>query len=110
MFTQNSISSERRRARGVWRGRPFLDTSSTLPRHFLEAFGADVLSDTCFCMAEALIPPGAQNAITNSAKLAHYGVGLYDVAFRLARMSDCVEAAVTARAPEEPPRWLRVAR
>ena len=42
-----------------------------------EAFGATVLSDTCWCMLqEPLVPPTATTLMTNSAKYAHYAPAL----------------------------------
>lgn len=39
----------------------------------LQAFGARLVTDTCWCMLdEPLVPPGARTLMTNSAKYAHY--------------------------------------
>ncbi len=42
----------------------------------LQAFGARLVTDTCWCMLdEPLVPPGARTLMTNSAKYAHYAPG-----------------------------------
>ena len=70
----------------------------------LEAFGAEFVTDTCWCMiGEPLIPPHARVIMTNSAKYAHYGPGMTGRAFRFAGLADCVEAAVTGCAPAVDP-------
>ncbi|KAJ5379758.1 Aconitase/3-isopropylmalate dehydratase large subunit alpha/beta/alpha subdomain 1/3 [Penicillium cataractarum] len=43
----------------------------------LEAFGAQIVTDTCWCMMqEPIIPLDSKTIMTNSAKYAHYGKGL----------------------------------
>ena len=60
----------------------------------LEAFGAQVLNDTCWCMiTEPVIPPSARNLMTNSGKYAHYGPGLVGRKAHFGSMAECVEAA-----------------
>ena len=73
-----------------------------------EAFGATVLSDTCWCMLqEPLVPATATTLMTNSAKYAHYAPALVGRAVRYGSLADCVGAATSGRAPRGPPRWLR---
>ena len=73
-----------------------------------EAFGATVLSDTCWCMLqEPLVPPTATTLMTNSAKYAHYAPALVGRAVRYGSLADCVGAATSGRAPRGPPRWLQ---
>ncbi|HCE6547270.1 TPA: aconitase family protein [Pseudomonas aeruginosa] len=70
----------------------------------LQAFGARLVTDTCWCMLdEPLVPPGARTLMTNSAKYAHYAPGLVG---RQVRFAGCVEAAVGGRAPAGLPAWL----
>ncbi len=73
----------------------------------LEAFGAQVLNDTCWCMIdEPVMPADTRTLITNSAKYAHYGPGTTGRRFRFASLAACVEAACTGRAPDGVPAWL----
>lgn len=73
----------------------------------LEAFGAQLVGDTCWCMlGEPLVPPQARTLLTNSGKFAHYGPGLTGRELRFAGLAACVEAACTGLAPAEPPAWL----
>lgn len=66
----------------------------------LQAFGARLVTDTCWCMLdEPLVPPGARTLMTNSAKYAHYAPGLVGRQVRFAGLAGCVEAAVGGRAP-----------
>jgi len=44
--------------------------------------------------------------MTNSGKYAHYGPGLSGRKVRLGTMADCVEAALSGRAPARLPGWL----
>lgn len=60
----------------------------------LEAFGAQILNDTCWCMiTEPVIPPGTRNLMTNSGKYAHYGPGLVGKKAHFGSIAACVEAA-----------------
>lgn len=62
----------------------------------LEDFGVKFVNDTCWCMMtdEPIIPPSKDAIImTNSAKYAHYGVGLTQRKLRFGSMSDCVSVA-----------------
>ncbi|NRH42289.1 aconitase X [Pseudomonas sp. MS15a(2019)] len=73
----------------------------------LEAFGAQLVGDTCWCMlGEPLVPPQALTLLTNSGKFAHYGPGLTGRELRFAGLAACVEAACTGLAPAGPPAWL----
>ncbi|MBN0267211.1 aconitase family protein [Pseudomonas aeruginosa] len=73
----------------------------------LRAFGARLVTDTCWCMLdEPLVPPGARTLMTNSAKYAHYAPGLVGRQVRFAGLAGCVEAAVGGRAPAGLPAWL----
>jgi predicted aconitase len=74
----------------------------------LEAFGAQVLNDTCWCqIEEPVLPVTTSTLITNSAKYAHYGPGTTGRRFRFAGLAACIDAACTGRAPDGPPRWLQ---
>ncbi len=75
----------------------------------LEAFGAQVITDTCWCMlTEPVVPPSSTALITNSAKYAHYAPGLLANSRRVHfnSLRNCVVAAKTGRAPPAP-EWLR---
>jgi len=73
----------------------------------LQRFGAELVTDTCWCMLnEPVVPPTASTIITNSAKFAHYGPGLLQRDFRFASLAGCVTAARSGRAPVELPMWL----
>ena len=73
----------------------------------LEAFGAQFVTDTCWCMIQApLISPPDGTLITNSAKYAHYAPGLVDRQIRFASLSACVEAACSGEASALAPAWL----
>ena len=73
----------------------------------LEEFGAQVLTDTCWCMiGEPVIPPTARNLMTNSGKYAHYGPGLVGRRVHFGGMAACVEAACSGQANRDLPAWL----
>ena len=73
----------------------------------LEAFGATLVSDTCWCMlGRPVVPPDATTLITNSAKYAHYAPGLVGCEVRFASLAGCATAAMTGRAPLARPAWL----
>ena len=73
----------------------------------LEAFGATLVSDTCWCMlGRPVVPPEATTLITNSAKYAHYAPGLVGCEVRFASLAGCAMAATTGRAPLARPAWL----
>ena len=74
----------------------------------IEAFGAVLVTDTCWCMlGEPVIPPHATTLMTNSGKYAHYAPGLVGRGVHFAALADCVEAACTAAASGQPPVWLQ---
>ena len=73
----------------------------------LEGAGVRVIPDLCWCsITEPVFPAGTRSLMTNSGKYAHYSHGLSGVHARLGSLADCVEAAVTGRAPEAEPAWL----
>jgi predicted aconitase/predicted aconitase with swiveling domain len=73
----------------------------------IEAFGATVLTDTCWCMlGEPIISPAARTLITNSGKYAHYAPGLVGRAVQFGSLADCVEAACTGMRTPQLPAWL----
>ncbi|WP_136684445.1 cis-3-hydroxy-L-proline dehydratase [Falsirhodobacter xinxiangensis] len=72
----------------------------------LEAFGATVIPDICWCsISEPVFPPEARSLMTNSGKYAHYAPGLSGRAVRFGSLADCVTAAATGSAPGLPG-WL----
>ena len=76
----------------------------------LEAFGAVIVSDTCWCMlGEPVIPPAARNLMTNSGKYAHYAPGLVGRKVHFASLAECVDAACSATASGRLPPWLQPA-
>ena len=76
----------------------------------LEAFGAVIVSDTCWCMlGELVIPPAARNLMTNSGKYAHYAPGLVGRKVHFASLAECVDAACSATASGRLPQWLQAA-
>ena len=76
----------------------------------LEAFGAVIVSDTCWCMlGELVIPPAARNLMTNSGKYAHYAPGLVGRKVHFASLAECVDAACSATASGRLPAWLQPA-
>jgi predicted aconitase/predicted aconitase with swiveling domain len=73
----------------------------------LEAFGAQVFPDICWCsITEPLLPPRARSLMTNSGKYAHYAPGLSGREVRFGSLAECVETARTGVAPASPPIWL----
>lgn len=76
----------------------------------IEAFGAVIVSDTCWCMlGEPVIPPAARNLMTNSGKYAHYAPGLVGRKVHFASLAECVDAACSATASGRLPQWLQAA-
>lgn len=62
----------------------------------LEAFGATIITDTCWCMIqEPVIPPQAINLMTNSAKYAHYAPGMVQRGVHFGSLAQCVMASCT---------------
>jgi cis-L-3-hydroxyproline dehydratase len=73
----------------------------------LEAFGAEIITDTCWCMlGEPIVPPLARTLMTNSAKYAHYAAGLTGRQVHFGSLAACVEAGATGRASGLRPPWL----
>ena len=73
----------------------------------LELAGVRVIPDLCWCsITEPVFPAGTRALMTNSGKYAHYAHGLSGVHARLGSLADCVEAAVSGRAPARQPAWL----
>lgn len=94
-------------------GRQFLLTTSRAVRDLLErsgelavlhAFGATVTADTCVVVSP-LIAPSARVLMTNSAKYAHYGPGILNVAVVFGSTEDCVRSAIAGRAMIEDGPW-----
>jgi predicted aconitase/predicted aconitase with swiveling domain len=76
----------------------------------IEAFGATLVTDTCWCMlGEPVIPPAAKTLMTNSGKYAHYAPGLVGRKVHFANLAECVDAAVSGRASGRRPAWLQPA-
>lgn len=76
----------------------------------IEAFGATLVTDTCWCMlGEPVIPPAATTLMTNSGKYAHYAPGLVGRGVHFASLAACVDAACNATANGQPPLWLQPA-
>jgi predicted aconitase/predicted aconitase with swiveling domain len=76
----------------------------------IEAFGATLVTDTCWCMlGEPVIPLAAENLMTNSGKYAHYAPGLVGRKVHFASLAECVDAACTATASGRLPAWLQPA-
>ncbi|KAG2417293.1 hypothetical protein HFD88_008512 [Aspergillus terreus] len=60
----------------------------------VEAFGATVITDTCWCMiSEPVIPRSVRNIMTNSAKYAHYAPGMVQRGVHFGSLRQCVDAA-----------------
>lgn len=73
----------------------------------LEASGVQIVPDICWCsISEPVFPPSARVLMTNSGKYAHYAPGLSGRSVRFGSLAECAEAAVTGRAPSNPPNWL----
>jgi predicted aconitase len=73
----------------------------------LEAFGARVIPDICWCsITEPVFPQNARSLMTNSGKYAHYAPGLSGRNVRFGSLTECTEAARTGQAPAYPPAWL----
>ncbi|PPJ51801.1 hypothetical protein CBER1_09129 [Cercospora berteroae] len=77
----------------------------------LEDFGAEVITDTCWCMIqESTIThedPLQDNIMTNSAKYAHYATGLVGRNVHFGSLKDCVEASMLGQRSMEPARFKR---
>ncbi|MGE8486249.1 MAG: aconitase X [Pseudomonas sp.] len=76
----------------------------------IEAFGATLVTDTCWCMlGEPVIPPSATTLMTNSGKYAHYAPGLVGRKVHFASLAECVDTACSATASGRLPAWLNIA-
>lgn len=74
----------------------------------LEIFGAQFITDTCWCMiTEPTIPQSTNAIMTNSGKYAHYGPGLTGKNFYFGGLVRCVEAACGGNYAEVRPRWMK---
>lgn len=74
----------------------------------LEIFGAQFITDTCWCMiTEPTIPQSTNAIMTNSGKYAHYGPGLTGKSFYFGGLVRCVEAACGGNYAEVRPRWMK---
>lgn len=70
----------------------------------LEAFGTQVVADTCIVVAP-LVRPGAKVLMTNSGKYAHYGPGIIGVESIFGSTEECVQAAITGCAVVDDSVW-----
>lgn len=76
----------------------------------LEQFGAQIITDTCWCMIEApVIPRTCRTLMTNSGKYAHYAPGLVGRQVRFGSLAECVETACSGQASGRLPRWIAAA-
>ncbi|SDI59590.1 predicted aconitase subunit 1 [Pseudomonas flavescens] len=76
----------------------------------LEAFGATLVTDTCWCMlGEPVVPTRCRTLMTNSGKYAHYAPGLVGRSVHFASLAECVDAACSGQASGRLPRWLQPA-
>lgn len=74
----------------------------------LEAFGAQIITDTCWCMlGEPVVPAGSSTLMTNSGKYAHYAPGLVNRKVHFGSLANCVEAACSGSWEGRLPAWLR---
>jgi predicted aconitase len=74
----------------------------------LEAFGAQIITDTCWCMlGEPVVPTGSSTLMTNSGKYAHYAPGLVNRKVHFGSLANCVEAACSGAWEGRLPDWLR---
>jgi predicted aconitase/predicted aconitase with swiveling domain len=74
----------------------------------LEAFGVQILTDTCWCfIRDPVIKKEVKCIMTNSAKYVHYGPGLTGRQFCFGSLDMCVKAACTGRWAGEAPAWLQ---
>jgi len=73
----------------------------------IEAFGATLITDTCWCMlGEPVIPVDARSLMTNSGKYAHYAPGLVGRSVHFASLAECVDSACNGIASGRLPAWL----
>ncbi|WP_336331463.1 aconitase family protein [Pseudomonas putida] len=73
----------------------------------LKSFGAQIITDTCWCMlGEPIIPVSTSTLMTNSGKYAHYAPGLVGRKVHFGSLADCVQAACTGAWQQQVPHWL----
>jgi len=73
----------------------------------IQAFGATLITDTCWCMlGEPVIPVDARSVMTNSGKYAHYAPGLVGRSVHFASLAECVDSACSGIASGRLPAWL----
>ena len=73
----------------------------------LEAFGVNLITDTCWCMLdEPVVPVAARVIMTNSGKYAHYAPGLTGRQVHFGSLAACAQTACTGQAPAALPDWL----
>ncbi|MEB0170389.1 aconitase X catalytic domain-containing protein, partial [Pseudomonas sp. CCC4.4] len=73
----------------------------------LESFGAQFVTDTCWCMlGEPVVPVQARTLMTNSGKYAHYAPGLVGRLVHFGSLAACVDAACAGETKGRLPRWL----
>jgi len=76
----------------------------------LECFGAQFITDTCWCMLGApVVPASAQVLMTNSGKYAHYAPGLVEKKVYFDSTANCINAACQAKHISQLPDWLDAA-
>lgn len=90
LITTNRTARDAARAQG---------TLSTV-----EAFGAEVIADTCILLAP-LLGREVRTMMTNSGKYAHYSPGRLGVDVLFGSLKDCVETAVMGRLVREDLPW-----
>jgi predicted aconitase len=61
-----------------------------------EAFGAEIVTDTCILLAP-LLRPEVRTLMTNSAKYAHYSPGLLHTEVVFGSLTNCIQSAVAGR-------------
>ncbi|WP_282346328.1 aconitase family protein [Pseudomonas sp. PS01301] len=73
----------------------------------LEAFGATLITDTCWCMlGEPVVPVDCRSLMTNSGKYAHYAPGLVGRRVHFDSLGACVDSACSGTRSGRPPAWL----
>lgn len=73
----------------------------------LEAFGVQILTDTCWCfIREPVIRTDVKCIMTNSGKYAHYGPGLTGREFCFGGLGDCIKGACTGQWDSATPVWI----
>ena len=78
-----------------------ITADGTLTR--LQAFGAQVIPDICWCsITEPVLPPAARTVMTNSGKYAHYAPGLSGRQVRFGSLAACMDAATNGPCPHPP--------